>query len=684
MSATAAKSGGARWVAVVVVGLCGLLSVQALGCLPAAASSSSTPTLSCPPDCGRVAAGDPLLVPFVAVNPGPGWLALPADRVASYAASLKHNLARSSGRRLLANVAAAKWTWLNGRFELLVVLVSSPSLRSLGLLRPGQDAGDLCASSHGVPSTQLVTIKGVPGSVSGLCRFAANASFKGATVSAFTRGNVAALIEISSSSDRAIDPRTAAIAVDQQYLALPAAGVLVSTGGFDLALLVMWLLIVAAIALGVAAFRRARGGWRIVVGDAASAIRRRYLALGVGLLGIVGAMAFSMLDSSLLHGVGQWYESGYNDFWRSWSTAADVTRAGGLGHVFSLDTALETTPTWLIVLSPLARLASGLSFPDPSSVLYPSAYWVAGPAFLAAMLLPLCAADHWMRERWQLATLRRSVVLASVAIVLPPAALSGHPEDLIALGAAMYALLAAVEGRAHATGWWLGVALAFQFLAFLILPIALVLLGRTRWRSALGPVLGVPLAMLMVPLVVAPSSTVHQLLHQKVYFDLGFITPSWRLGSAAGALVRGLEALAAIPAALVVLRLRTRARPDSSVAPIALWILGALFAFRVLEPELVPYFLAPALALFCVSAARRPWWRLLTACAGAVWLTWWLHDPVQERWWAWLFLIAQLVVLAGLALPPRQREATGKAAAKTERGPRQAGARERVPVRATR
>ena len=153
--------------------------------LPASTSSSGQ---DCPPACGKVAAGDPLLIPYVTVNPGLGWLAAPASEAQSYVDELKRNLAGSGTHAApLSNVAAAKWTWLNDRYDLLIVLVSSGQLGASHLDNPRQNAADLCASSHGQPSSQLVSVPGVPGSVSGLCRLRPGSAFKGATVTAFTR-----------------------------------------------------------------------------------------------------------------------------------------------------------------------------------------------------------------------------------------------------------------------------------------------------------------------------------------------------------------------------------------------------------------------------------------------------------------------------------------------------------------
>jgi len=250
---------------------------------------------------------------------------------------------------------------------------------------------------------------------------------------------------------------------------------------------------------------------------------------------------------------------------------------------------------------------------------------------------------------------RRVTVLSVMAITLPPIALFGHSEDLIALGAMLYGLIAALEGRSRAAGVWLGVAFAFQFLAILAIPIALVLLKRRQWLEAIVPMVIVPLIVLVVPLSTEPSATLRQLLHQQVFFDMGFISPTWYLDPGVGAFIRVVVALAAIPAAFVLARLLPEDKKAS--ADIVLWTLALLFALRVCEPELLPYFLAPTLALFPISASRGPWWRLAGASVLAVWLNWWLHDPVQGRWLEWLFLIAQLAALGWLGWPSSSLEA---------------------------
>ena len=323
----------------------------------------------------------------------------------------------------------------------------------------------------------------------------------------------------------------------------------------------------------------------------------------------------------------------------------------GTDIIYVLDRSIETAPALQVLTAPIARTAFGLSFPYPSAVLYPTAYWVAGPLFLGGMVLPICAADRWLSGMGVSDIRRRLTVLGAMAVTLPPIPLSGHPEDLIALGAMLYGLAAAFEGRPRATGWWLGVALAFQPFAFLGVPIAFIFLRRRQWLTTLGPIIGVPLAFLIVPILAEPSVTLSQLLHQKVYDVFGYIGPTWKLDPGVAAYFRSGIALVAIPAAVVLARFLPRSRRRG--AALVVWTIAMLFALRVLEPELFPYFLAPTLALAPISAARLRWWRLAPACALSIWITSQLHTPIQAKWSLWLILVAELGVLGWLTFPGR-------------------------------
>ncbi|HEX3981585.1 MAG TPA: hypothetical protein VHW93_10180, partial [Acidimicrobiales bacterium] len=632
-----------------------VLPVLVLAWSPVTAAAAETHPArvpQCPPDCGAVAAGDPLLVPFIVQNPGADWQAYPAAESQSYVDNLRRNLDRLSGSHR-ANAAVARWRWVTGQYGLLIALVSSDSIPGVHLANPTGDAADLCSSAGGVPIGSPKPIPGAPRSAWGLCQLRPGSPNKLATVAAFVRGNVATLIQITSRSSQPISQRVAAQAAYLQYAALPAGGVPVSSNGLDWTWVLVWLLLLAAVVVVSVRSARRRGTWRGPFEAVTESARRRGVALGVSLVAVVGATAFTMFDSTVMRGFGEWWGvASFGDFWQNWADAAYTTFAGGYGHLYVLDRSLETPPALQVLTAPIARAAFGLHFPYPSAVLYPSAFWVAGPLFLSTMVLPICAADRWLSGMGVSDLRRRLLVLGVMGIALPPIALSGHPEGLIALGAMLYGIIAAFENRTWATGWWLGFALAFQPFAFLGVPIAFIFLKRRAWLTALVPMILVPLAFLAVPLATEPASTVRQLLHQQVYDVFGYISPTWNFSPGVAAYVRAGVALVAIPAAVILARFVPPSRRQG--AAVVVWTLALLFSFRVFEPELFPYFMAPTLALFPIGASRLPWWRLVSVSVLAVWITYWLHVAIRAEWSLWLILVAQLCLLGGLSFPGRQ------------------------------
>ena len=77
----------------------------------------------------------------------------------------------------------------------------------------------------------------------------------------------------------------------------------------------------------------------------------------MSVLAVVGAMAFSMLESTVMRGFGEWYGvASFGDFWQNWADAAYMTFAGGYGHIYVLDRTLETAPALQVITAPIARL----------------------------------------------------------------------------------------------------------------------------------------------------------------------------------------------------------------------------------------------------------------------------------------------------------------------------------------
>ena len=105
----------------------------------------------------------------------------------------------------------------------------------------------------------------------------------------------------------------------------------------------------------------------------AEAFGRRKVALGVSAVAVLGAMAFSMLDSTVTRGFGEWFGvATFGDFWQNWVDAAYMTFAGGYGHIYVLDRTLETAPALQVItgtdrptgLRPLVSLPECRPVPD--------------------------------------------------------------------------------------------------------------------------------------------------------------------------------------------------------------------------------------------------------------------------------------------------------------------------------
>lgn len=626
--------------------------------------------------------GDMFLVPYLTTNLGTGWTPAPDAPSASAMATLRTSLSHGVRKGTPLNIAEGQWSGERGAFGLSILLVSSPDLRTLAAT-PKDRVASTCASLGGtLAQGQIASVADVPNGVFGLCLLSGNPKTKFASLVAFSHGNVAVVVDVTSAITQPLSAPVVDSIARAQYLDLPATGVIVSSGQ-SWGLYLVWLALLGAVVYALVETVRRRRSWHAPWDAVRSAFVRRGLALGVALGVVVGAMAFSMLDYPVVHGLSGWLSAQFDDLWTSWNAAALSTVGGGYGHVYSFDPLLEAAPGWLAVTAPVARMAFGLSFSIQRILLHPTAWWVAGPLFIGAVTVPLCAVDRMLGVMEVTGRWRRISILAVAGITLVPIAFWGHSEDMVALGAVLYGLMAAVEGRHRAAGWWLGAALAFQLLAFLAVPLALVFLKRRQWITVLPIIVAVPLVTLIGPLLTSPHLVLHQVLHQQVYDFAGYIGPTWHLDPGVASGARLCVALASVPAALVMARFVPE---DRRVAMnLVVWVLGVLFMLRVVEPEIVPYYLAPPLALLVLSAGGRPWWRLGAAGLLALFLTWWLHFALHGRWSSWLILVGQLVVLAALGFPPMRNPSSKEPAAAIPSGRRRAqssGVARAAPTRA--
>jgi hypothetical protein len=229
--------------------------------------------------------------------------------------------------------------------------------------------------------------------------------------------------------------------------------------------------------------------------------------------------------------------------------------------------------------------------------------------------------------------------LAEAGILWNTSVIWGHPEDAIAVGLALYALVFAFDGRWTGAGWLFGAALATQPVVLLMFPVLLALVGRRQVVGLLTRAVVPAAALVITPLISQFHATTHALLDQPNYPLLDHATPWTALSPMLGGTGRNV-AVAAGPGRIVALVLacglgwwarRWRHEPDLIV-----WAAAMALALRCLtESVMVDFYIWPALAIAMVVAARLGRGRLAAAVMVAMfttvvaqwhlgWLAWWI------------------------------------------------------------
>src|SRR5580692_2521792 len=173
-----------------------------------------------------------------------------------------------------------------------------------------------------------------------------------------------------------------------------------------------------------------------------------------------------------------------------WGTLIATTRLahGNIGGLYAPPTGLISLPGAAVILLPCAALISALglslAIPGPHN-LHPALWLLAGPYEIAIGCLPLFAADALAErlgvQRWP----RILLAVAGAGILWSVGARWGHPEDAVAVGLLLYAVLAQGNGRNAPAGWLAGAAVCVQPLVLLALPIMLALLPWRRMPAFL-------------------------------------------------------------------------------------------------------------------------------------------------------------------------------------------------------
>jgi hypothetical protein len=171
-----------------------------------------------------------------------------------------------------------------------------------------------------------------------------------------------------------------------------------------------------------------------------------------------------------------------DDLWGTMIAAQRLVHLN-LAGLYTPPTQLVSLPGAAVILIPVVALfdAAGLSLGLPGAhAAHPGTWLLAGPYEVAISAVVLFAADA-IAERLGVTRPRRFLLAAASATALWSVTIRwGHPEDAVATGLLLYAILALSDNRASRAAWLAGAAVAVQPLVLLAFPVLVFVVGPRR------------------------------------------------------------------------------------------------------------------------------------------------------------------------------------------------------------
>jgi hypothetical protein len=353
-----------------------------------------------------------------------------------------------------------------------------------------------------------------------------------------------------------------------------------------------------------------------------------------------------------------------------WGTLIATVRLvhGNVGGLYTQPTGLVSLPGAAIILLPAAAViaAAGLSLqiPGPHN-LHPPVWLLAGPYEIALCCVTLFAADALAEQLGVTKWKRGLLAVASAVALWNVSARWGHPEDAVAVGLLLYAVLALGRSRTARAGWLAGAAVCVQPLVLLALPMLLAPLPWRRMpaflvRSALPSAVLLGVAALAnwhatyTSVTSQPNSPV--INHPTAWTSLA---PHMSNTNVAAGPARLATIVLACCCALAVRR-RWLAQaetaeggswPPSLLADVLWWAALALALRSFFEPVMVSYYPWPVLAVALIPAATLRWIRLVAASVLAGGLTAAAQGSSHSVWVWWVPLVIGLAGMLALSRP---------------------------------
>src|SRR5579875_334741 len=185
----------------------------------------------------------------------------------------------------------------------------------------------------------------------------------------------------------------------------------------------------------------------------------------------VAACAFAVFVFPMLLGDRLWMPMGD----AKWTIqSAQYVANGGLGYIYSANTQFLPLPGFLLVLAPFAAIADHFNLINdfPAVVPHPSIYLVMGPAFFVTGATAVLGVDY-LAATLGIGRARRRIIapLTGLFVVGPTVCWMGHPEDMLALCLASFALGLLIRGRHEVAAVVLALAILMQPWALLLIPV---------------------------------------------------------------------------------------------------------------------------------------------------------------------------------------------------------------------
>jgi hypothetical protein len=339
-----------------------------------------------------------------------------------------------------------------------------------------------------------------------------------------------------------------------------------------------------------------------------------------------------------------------------------------LAGLYTAPTNLVSFPGAAVILVPVAAImdAAGIAIHAGRQGVHPVGWLVAGPLETLLSAVALFAADA-LAERMGVNLLKRFLLAAAGATALWNVTVRwGHPEDAVAVGLLLYAVLALSNGRLNRAAWLAGAGVAVQPLVLLAFPLIVAAVEPKRLPGFLARSATPAVALLVAAAAANWTATIHAVTSQPNYPTVDHPTPwiyvSWLAphtssGSVAAGPARALAILVACGCGLLTwrrwqtARLAGAWRPDDLAA--LLWWIAVTLALRtVFEPVMVSYYVWPPLAVALVAASRN-WLRLIPASVTAIVLTFLAQGSWRNPWVWWTPVVVVLGLTLAAARPAR-------------------------------